>query len=138
MTISSSVGSNQPSYPRSEGEASSRMRSRPPGHFAPTSFSRAGRPLVTCRATKSAPLRVVLEPVEQQRHPGDVDDPLVGARRVAQRDHGPDPPSGEMAAEVWVVWLPCSVLVKSSLVESKVIDDGATTSTMLRPESPTP
>ena len=138
MTISSSVGSNQPSYPRSEGEASSRIRSRPPGHFAPTSFSRAGSPLVTWPATKRLHFGSSWKPSSSS------DTPATSTTRSSVRagsrseTTAHDPPSGDTASEEWVVSLPCSVLVKSSLVESKVIDDGATTSTRLRPESPTP
>ena len=58
-----------------------------------------------------------------------------GSRRETTAQN---PPSSLVVVAVWVVVSPLWVAVKSSLVASNVIVDGATTSTVLWPGSPSP
>ena len=93
---------------------------------------------MTCSATKSAHLGSSLNPLSSSETPATsmaFSSACSGSRSETTAQ---DPPSGSVAVVVCVVVEPFSSEVKSSLVASKVIDDGATTSTVLRPASPTP
>ena len=95
-------------------------------------------PLVTWPATKRLHLGSSGKPFSRSETP-ETSTTRSSMRAGSRSDTtAHDPPPGETASEEYVVSVPFSVLVKSSLVASKVIDDGATTSTRLRPESPTP
>ena len=114
------------------------MRSRPPGHLAPTSFSSAGIPLVTCFATNRLHPGSSWKPSSSRATP--LTSTLRSSVRLGSRSDttAHDPALPAVAVEVCVVVDPFSVEVKSSLVASKRIAVGATTSTVLRPGSPTP